>query len=87
MLTSYLAADSRRREKWSRALADLLVAQRPQNRDVLARWIERWSVRADEAAYGLGELIGSGADAAAHARAARTRYLAGLLDSADARPA
>ncbi|MGH8922938.1 MAG: toluene hydroxylase, partial [Actinomycetes bacterium] len=80
-------ADSRRREKWSRALVDMVVAQRPENRDVLRTWIERWSVRADEAAEGLGSLIGSGADLVAHARATRTRYLAGLLDPAEARPA
>ena len=87
MITCYLAADSLRREKWSRALVDMVVAQRPRNRDVLAKWIERWSVRADEAAHGLGELIGSGTDTAAHARTARSRFLAGLLDPADARPA
>jgi toluene monooxygenase system protein E len=87
MITTNLAADSRRREKWSRALVDMVVAQRPENRAVLRRWIDRWSVRADEAAEAIGALIGSGADIAAHARAARTRFLAGLLDPAEAQPA
>lgn len=87
MITANLAADSRRREEWSRALVDMVVAQRPENRAVLRRWIDRWSVRADEAAYGIGEQIGSGADIAAQARAARTRYLSGLLDPAEAQPA
>ena len=87
MITTNLAADSRRREKWSRALVDMVVAQRPENRAVLRRWIDRWSVRADEAAAGIGALTGSGADIAAHARAARTRFLAGLLDPAEAQPA
>jgi toluene monooxygenase system protein E len=87
MITTNLADDSRRREKWSRALVDMVVAQRPENRAVLRRWIDRWSVRADEAAEGIGALTGSGADIAAHARAARTRFLAGLLDPAEAQPA
>jgi toluene monooxygenase system protein E len=87
MITTNLAADSRRLEKWSRALVDMVVAQRPENRAVLRRWIDRWSVRADEAAEGIGALTGSGADIAAHARAARTRFLAGLLDPAEAQPA
>lgn len=87
MITTNLAADSRRREKWSRALVDMVVAQRPENRAVLRRWIDRWSVRADEAAEGIGAVTGSGADIAAHARAARTRFLAGLLDPAEAQPA
>jgi toluene monooxygenase system protein E len=87
MITTNLAADSRRREKWSRALVDMVVAQRPESRAVLRRWIDRWSVRADEAAEGIGALTGSGADIAAHARAARTRFLVGLLDPAEAQPA
>src|SRR5271156_3927246 len=73
LLTSFLAADSRRRARWSRALADLAVAQRPENRAVLAKGIDRWSVLADEAALGLGEffetLAGvSATDVAGHAR-------------------
>jgi toluene monooxygenase system protein E len=88
LLTSFLAEDSRRRGRWSRALADYAVAQRPENRAVLAKWIDRWSSRADDAALGLGTILGgapgnhgSAADVAAHARAAREQYLAGLLDT------
>ncbi|WP_281690402.1 toluene hydroxylase [Pseudonocardia thermophila] len=84
LLTNYLAADSRRRDKWSRALADMVVAQRPESRDPLRKWIDRWSVRADEAAHALGRRLGSAEDVVAHARAARQRHLAGLLDPADA---
>ena len=90
LLTSFLAEDSRRRGRWSRALADLAVAQRPENRRVLGKWVSRWSARADDAALGLGSILeaapGSGvsaADVAAHARTAREQYLAGLLDTAD----
>jgi toluene monooxygenase system protein E len=89
LLTSFLAEDSRRRARWSRALADLAVDQRPQNRAVLAKWIDRWSVLADEAALGLGQIFATiagvpAADVAAHARAAREQYLAGLTDTAAA---
>ena len=88
LLTSFLAEDSRRRGRWSRALADLAVAQRPENRAVLAKWAGRWSARADEAAFGLGTILetatgGPPADeVAAHARAAREQFLAGLLPEA-----
>ena len=87
LLTSFLAEDSRRRARWSRALADLAVAQRPENRAVLAKWIDRWSVLADEAALGLGQLLEttaavSATDVAGHARTAREQFLAGLLDAA-----
>ena len=87
LLTSFLAEDSRRRGRWSRALADLAMTQRPDNRAVLGKWVARWSALADDAALGLGKILetapGNGvpaADVAAHAKAAREHYLAGLLD-------
>jgi toluene monooxygenase system protein E len=87
LLTSFLAEDSRRRGRWSRALADLAMTQRPENRAVLDKWVARWSALADDAALGLGKILetapGNGvqaADVAAHAKAAREHYLAGLLD-------
>jgi toluene monooxygenase system protein E len=90
LLTSLLAEDSRRRGRWSRALADLAVAQRPDNRTVLGRWISRWSDLADEAALGLGTILAAAADSglaaqdvASHARAAREKFLAGLMNTAD----
>ena len=87
LLTSFLAEDSRRRARWSRALADLAVAQRPENRAVLAKWIDRWSVLADDAALGLGQIFEtqagvSAAEVAAHASTARQQFLAGLLEGA-----
>ena len=88
LLTSFLHADVTRRERWSRAVADLAVAQRPANRAVLGKWIGRWSRRADEAALGLGQIVasvpGSGVTAeqvARHAREAREQYLAGLSET------
>jgi toluene monooxygenase system protein E len=85
MLTSYLAEDAARHGRWSRALADLAVAQQPGNRAVLAKWIARWSGLADDAALGLGTILERdgelpAADVADHARQARTEFLSGLLD-------
>jgi toluene monooxygenase system protein E len=89
LLTSFLAEDSRRRGRWSRALADLAVAQRPENRAVLGKWVDRWSALADDAALGLGKILETApgnsvqaADVAAHAKTAREQYLAGLLEVA-----
>jgi toluene monooxygenase system protein E len=89
LVTGFLAQDAQRRGRWSRALADLAVAQRPENRAVLGKWVARWSALADDAALGLGAILaaapGSGVTAtevAAHARAAREEFLAGLLDAA-----
>jgi toluene monooxygenase system protein E len=88
LLTCFLAEDSGRRGRWSRALADLAVAQRPENRAVLAKWVARWSALADEAALGLGTILAAApgstvtaADVAAHARNAREQHLAGLLET------
>jgi toluene monooxygenase system protein E len=89
LVTGFLAQDSQRRGRWSRALADLAVAQRPENRAVLGKWVARWSALADDAALGLGTILettpGSGvtaAEVAARARATREEFLAGLLDTA-----
>jgi toluene monooxygenase system protein E len=89
LLTSFLAEDSRRRGRWSRALADLAVAQRADNRAVLAKWVTRWSALADDAALGLGTILETApgnrvtaAQVAAHARTAREAFLAGLPGTA-----
>ncbi|MHA6779860.1 toluene hydroxylase [Pseudonocardia saturnea] len=81
-LSSLLAADARRRERWSAALAAFAIDQRSGNIDVLRKWIDRWSVRADEAAAALAPVLASapqGApsvdDVLASARAARARVL------------
>jgi toluene monooxygenase system protein E len=88
LLSTYLAADSQRRAKWSRAVAELAVSQRPANREVIAKWVTRWAERADDAAHGLGQLLetlpeqGIAADdVVARARTARETFLHGLLDA------
>jgi len=85
-LNALLGEDSKRRGRWSRALADLAVAQRPENRAVLAKWVSRWSALGDDAALGLGTILEAAAgvpaaDVAARARLAREDFLAGLLDT------
>ncbi|HEX7659833.1 MAG TPA: toluene hydroxylase [Pseudonocardiaceae bacterium] len=57
LLLGFLEQDNARRERWSGALARFALKQRPANADVLHRWIDRWSPIADEAAYGLGQLL------------------------------
>lgn len=88
LLTSFLADDSRRRGRWSRALADLAMEQRRHNRETLSKWISRWSELADGAALGIGtilERVQDGSvradDVVRRARRAREDFLAGLLDS------
>ena len=85
LLASFLGEDARRRARWSMGVAQLATAQRPASGDVLRRWVERWSALADDAALGLGQILreapgydGAAADVAAHAKAAREEYLAGL---------
>ncbi|MGE3288587.1 MAG: toluene hydroxylase [Pseudonocardia sp.] len=57
LLMSSLAADAARRARWSAALARYALAARPGNADVLRKWLDRWSPRADAAARGLAELM------------------------------
>src|SRR5215469_10192241 len=87
LLTSYLAEDARRRGRWSRALAELAITQRPDTRAVLGKWVGRWSALADEAARGLGVILEeetggdmTAASVASQAKAARQEFLAGLLE-------
>ena len=55
---------------------------------MLDKWITRWSARADDAAHRLGEFLETlpargrpASEVAAHARAAREDFLAGLFDA------
>ncbi|MGH8932144.1 MAG: toluene hydroxylase [Egibacteraceae bacterium] len=57
LLNSSLLRDSERRGRWSQALARYAIAQRPENADVLQRWVGKWAPRADAAAEGLGSLL------------------------------
>ena len=59
LLSTFLAADAQRRGRWSHRLAEFAITQRAANRDVLGRWVTRWSALADDAALGLGEFLES----------------------------
>jgi toluene monooxygenase system protein E len=58
LLLGNLAADADRCTRWSLTLARYAIEQRPGNRDVLRRWIARWTPRAEAAAAGLSQLFG-----------------------------
>jgi hypothetical protein len=57
LLLCNLAVDADRCTRWSTALAAYAIEQRPGNRDVLQRWVARWTPRAEAAAAGLGRLF------------------------------
>ena len=57
LLLGNLAADADRCTRWSTALARYAIEQRAGNRDVLRRWIARWTPRAEAAAAGLSQLF------------------------------
>jgi hypothetical protein len=57
LLLGNLAADADRCTRWSLALARYAIEQRAGNRDVLQRWIARWTPRAEAAAAGLSQLF------------------------------
>src|SRR2546423_11425427 len=57
LLLGNLAVDADRCTRWSTALAEYAIEQRAGNRDVLQRWVARWTPRAEAAAAGLGQLF------------------------------
>ena len=56
LLAAFLQEDADRRARWSQALSAYAIERNPNNQAVLARWIERWTPAADEAAAGLASL-------------------------------
>jgi toluene monooxygenase system protein E len=60
LLLGNLATDADRCTRWSLALARYAIQQRAGNRDVLRRWIDRWTPRAEAAAAELSQLFGVG---------------------------
>jgi toluene monooxygenase system protein E len=57
LLLGNLAVDAARLSRWSTALARYAIEQRAGNRDVLQRWVARWTPRAEAAADGLSQLF------------------------------
>ena len=64
LLLSNLAVDSDRCTRWSTALSQYAIGHRDGNRDVLQRWVDRWTPRAEAAATGLAQLFPPGGRAA-----------------------
>lgn len=82
-LAGLLAKDSKRRNRWSGALARYCVQQRPANEAPLRKWIDRWSSLADAAAEGLAGLLGrQPSDVVADARSAREEFHSELFEPA-----
>ena len=85
LLLSNLAVDADRCTRWSTALARYAIEQRAGNRDVLQRWVARWTPRAEAAAAGLGQLfeqLPSGGHSAATVQNASTSARRRVLSEA-----
>jgi toluene monooxygenase system protein E len=59
LLLANLEVDAARCRRWSTALAEYAIAERPDNAAVIERWMSRWRPRADAAAQGLLQLLES----------------------------
>jgi hypothetical protein len=57
LLLSNLAVDADRCTRWSTALAQFAIERRGGNRDVLRRWVDRWTPGAHAAASGLSQMF------------------------------
>jgi toluene monooxygenase system protein E len=57
LLLGNLAVDADRCTRWSTALAEYAIERRAGNREVLQRWVARWTPRAEATAAGLGRLF------------------------------
>lgn len=81
LLTAFMQEDRTRRDAWSLALAMLALDQRPENAEVMARWLGRWSGIADDAALALGTILEradsdlTASRVATHASQARQEFL------------
>lgn len=54
-----LQGDSRRRDRWAAEVAAFAIRERPENADVLQRWINRWAPKVDDAVAELATLFES----------------------------
>jgi toluene monooxygenase system protein E len=86
LLQSFLDADNQRRNRWSVALANFAIGQKPESREVIEKWVSKWAPLADEAAAGLGSLLATlpefprpADDVLAGARAARKATTGSIL--------
>jgi toluene monooxygenase system protein E len=57
LLLANLELDAARCRRWSAALRDYAIAERPDNAEVIDRWAVRWTPLADDAAESLAQLL------------------------------
>jgi toluene monooxygenase system protein E len=57
LLLANLDGDAARCRRWSTALAEYAITERPENAAVIDRWMTRWRPRAGAAAQGLLQLL------------------------------
>jgi toluene monooxygenase system protein E len=86
LIEGLLAADRERRDTWSRALLEMVLAQRAATGATVEKWIAKWAPRADDAAAGIADFLASLPERPRSvdqivdgARTARATLLAGLL--------
>jgi toluene monooxygenase system protein E len=46
--------------EWSQALLNLAIEDRPANRQVIGRWVDRWAPAIEEVAFATGEMLTAG---------------------------
>jgi toluene monooxygenase system protein E len=90
LVQSFLDADNQRRNRWSQAVAQFAIGQKPRSRAAIEKWVAKWSPVADEAAAGLGTLLETlpespraADEVVAGARAAREAFIGSFLDDAN----
>lgn len=88
LVQSFLDSDNQRRNRWSAAVAEFAIGQRPATADAIAKWVDKWSPVADAAAHGIATMLcespekAAGPDAVSRqARLARESFLGAFLDS------
>ena len=78
-------ADCEWQRRWSAALTRMAVAQNPDNRQVIARWLELWTPRAIAAAESVASLFADAPTISRRVRSFHENYLAGALAPAGER--
>jgi toluene monooxygenase system protein E len=90
LIQSFLDADNQRRNRWSQAVAQFAISQKPESQAAIEKWVAKWSPLADDAAAGLGTLLDTlpespraADDVVAGARAAREALTSSFLGDAN----
>jgi toluene monooxygenase system protein E len=79
-----LAEDCAWHRAWTEALLAFAFADRPSNREVVARWVEAWDPIIDEAGRAAADTLGDRVRSATFDREGRARRLLGTLSGSEA---